>query len=335
MLGTRTRKRRHDSAPSESEESRPEKKASQPEQKADSSPAKKQQAKANDAASAPIVCDPDVGDGDGDVKMVEAKGVFEYPMMCRSVVSVFRRLFNRGWGRDVSDPVNSERSDERNMLFGELLPSGAHDLLDVLGVGKARVLYELGAGFCRLALQAFLSCANLDLVVAVELSSSRFQIGVEALKALVQMAPHCFRTTITRKGRKRVWDVVRLELVRNPSTNQLLSVPRVFELCQGDLFEATDFIHEADIVICHAALPEKLIPKLIGLIRNVKVGARLSFVPRYQNLLESALFTLSDSKIEFGEGTLRRRFKNIGHGLRFAASWNKPGTEAIHVGLAL
>ncbi len=59
-----------------------------------------------------------------------------------------------------------------SLLYGEVLPSGVTKLLDSihLDASRAHVLYDLGCGIGKLAVQAWLQWPHLTKVVGVEVS---------------------------------------------------------------------------------------------------------------------------------------------------------------------
>eukprot|EP01006_Ploeotia_vitrea_P006826 TRINITY_DN14947_c0_g1_i1.p1 TRINITY_DN14947_c0_g1~~TRINITY_DN14947_c0_g1_i1.p1 ORF type:complete len:530 (-),score=171.74 TRINITY_DN14947_c0_g1_i1:54-1466(-) len=73
-----------------------------------------------------------------------------------------------------------------DLLYGEVRPEGVVRLLDAdhLDVQNASILFDLGSGVGKLALQAFLQFDNLRAVIGVELAYSRFQQSRDALAAL-------------------------------------------------------------------------------------------------------------------------------------------------------
>lgn len=283
----------------------------------------------------------------------------EYPLSRLSAGGFLGALFGvPTWGTDVRPAAEKETEKEKanvggkavweekwgaNLLFGELLPEGAHDLLMVLEVQRAQVLCDLGAGFGRLALQAFLSFTNLERVLAIELSPSRFNKGVEGLENLAKMAPDCFKLyrthAVSGADCKSVWEVQRLELIKDPSTGRPLAVPRVFDLCQGDMFAASiqETVGQSDITICHAALPPNALDRFVALVKRLKRGSRFSFVPRYQSIPPNVLQNIPPFvEIREPQNSLRlvRPLYCLGqHAI--SASWAPTGTDAILPTIAL
>ena len=87
------------------------------------------------------------------------------------------------------DKVNSKLPGARgSLLYGELLPRGANKAFgrSHLYCENARVLYDLGMGTGKIAIQAFLQYRNLEYVYGIELSQGRFDIADEYVTRMVE-----------------------------------------------------------------------------------------------------------------------------------------------------
>jgi hypothetical protein len=137
------------------------------------------------------------------------------------------------------------------------MPSGVTRILDAshLNAGGARTLYDLGCGNGKLALQALLQYPNLNLVVGVELSQSRFERGCAALSKWAASAA-------SYGSEKISWHQI------DPGVNELrltadkTKAPRVLQLRREDLFTTPGLVH-ADILICEIGNPPRLFFTLV------------------------------------------------------------------------
>ena len=71
---------------------------------------------------------------------------------------------------------DTAKTNKGSLLYGELLPRGANKAFGAghLNCSEARVLYDLGMGTGKVAIQAFVQFRNLDYVYGVELSVGRY-----------------------------------------------------------------------------------------------------------------------------------------------------------------
>ena len=86
------------------------------------------------------------------------------------------------------------KQQKGSLLYGELLPRGVNKALDSVHLNgrKAKVLYDLGMGTGKVAIQAFLQFRNLRYVYGVELSHGRYLMAEAAAIRLAMMQPHTF-----------------------------------------------------------------------------------------------------------------------------------------------
>ncbi len=123
---------------------------------------------------------------------------------------------------------------------------------------QTRVLVDLGMGTGKVALQAFLQFGNLNRVVGVELSASRYAVGERALFRLVELLPQRFRTiccvpghfiAVCDIGDAALDDLKHIELT-------LCQKPRILEFVLGNLMDLEDsVIISADVVMLETDIP--------------------------------------------------------------------------------
>jgi hypothetical protein len=77
----------------------------------------------------------------------------------------------------TEDDRDSMRQLKGSLLYGELLPRGANKAFGPkrLSAQDASVLFDLGMGTGKIAIQAFLQFRNLKYVYGVELSTGRYK----------------------------------------------------------------------------------------------------------------------------------------------------------------
>ena len=155
--------------------------------------------------------------------------------------------------------------DHVSLLFGEVKPAGVRTLLNAqnLDAARAKHLIDLGCGFGRLCLQAWLEFPNLN-VTGVEYSSSRCDKAFVALRALYAKI-------------KSVDPTVRLAERFDDNTQivelAILHKGRRLTLCWGDMFETLD-VSAADIVVANTKIQRGA--RLAALLSRCEVGTRLA-----------------------------------------------------------
>jgi len=130
------------------------------------------------------------------------------------------------------------------LTFGEIWAEGVDWMLSpqCLDAKNASVLFDLGHGLGKCAVQAFLQWPNLMYVLGVEACPSRYAVSTEALGKLVARSDGAWRIMPDEKvGTEALPRLVVEEVVAGQPR-------RTLELRQGNALE-TD-IGPADIVIC-------------------------------------------------------------------------------------
>lgn len=148
-----------------------------------------------------------------------------------------------------------------SLLYGELLPRGINKAMvqERLCGADAKVVYELGMGIGKVAMQVFLQFPNLSRVYGVELSAARFSMAVTSAVSLVKALPEEFELTALEPGRR--------VQVRSRATGGVLDME------VGNLL-ATQNMEAADIVLLETDLAASIYHDLCKLLRQMKRGAR-------------------------------------------------------------
>jgi hypothetical protein len=154
-----------------------------------------------------------------------------------------------------------------SLLYGELLPRGANKAFGSshLNAANAKVLFDLGMGTGKIAIQAFLQFRNLEYVYGVELSEGRFKVAEEYVRRMVQLlGPELYTIDTLDEGRRLV--VTEAATIKGVKS-------RVLEFKCGDMF-AVQNIHVADIVMMETDIPTALHSELCNFLNEMHPGAR-------------------------------------------------------------
>lgn len=159
------------------------------------------------------------------------------------------------------------KSLKGSLLYGELLPRGANKAFDPqhLNAKNAKVLFDLGSGTGKIAIQAFLQFRNLEYVFGIELSNGRYSIAEESvLNMTVLLGKDSFDIDLI-PGR-------RIIVTEKPKDED--SSKRILHLECGNMMSVRN-IDLADIVMLETDIPQVLHLKLCELIDGMHDGARI------------------------------------------------------------
>jgi hypothetical protein len=139
-----------------------------------------------------------------DVEASEQQSPSPYTPMSRSTVESFLSSLYlttaTNLGRTVTDDVDKEYAIKSgsSLCFGEIMPSGVEKMLDArhLDAQRATVIYDLGMGIGRVAIQTFFQYPNVQKVVGIEISPNRTKVGLDALQRLYAAGNDAANSTI-------------------------------------------------------------------------------------------------------------------------------------------
>lgn len=199
------------------------------------------------------------------------------PLNQEAVVSVLEQAYaEKGNDEKTSQSLHDLDAEvaaatKSSLLFGEILPSGVTKALEHLDTSKATVLFDLGMGMGRLAMQAFLQYPGLKKVVGVELAYTRTLRAHSALRQLAKINPkyQLHEPKDARTLAEQTW----------ASITEGDAEQRMLELRRGNLFECD--CTDADVVICETKITEVRYPDLAAFLCKLKRGTR---VLTYENL---------------------------------------------------
>ena len=175
----------------------------------------------------------------------------------------------RGHVSLTEDDKDIIRSARGSLLYGELLPRGVNKALSSrrLRADTASVLFDLGMGTGKVAIQAFLQYNNLEYVYGVELSQGRYNIAADAALTMVSLlgtdnfdvdhVPGRY-ITVTEKAQ--------------PGDDE--DSIRVLHFEQGNLLDV-DNISNADVLMLETDVPKEFHDDLCRLLRDMRDGSRV------------------------------------------------------------
>jgi len=155
-----------------------------------------------------------------------------------------------------------------SLLYGELLPRGANKALGNrrLRAETASVLFDLGMGTGKVAIQAFLQFNNLEYVYGVEMSQGRFNLAAEAAHTMVLLLGESNFDVHEIRGRS-------ITVTERPQPGEDPNDIRVLHMEQGNLLDV-DNINIADIIMLETDVPTDYLNELCFLLKDLREGAR-------------------------------------------------------------
>lgn len=248
----------------------------------------------------------------------------------------------------AEDRAEADRSGS-SLLYGEVLPSGVHRMMDDdhLRAGSAAVLFDLGAGLGKLAVQCFLQYPNLRRVVGVELAWTRFGMARDAALCLSRVsceaeekergdsgapAPRLLEVTADGPAADGSGADAAVRLVESAERGEGDESKdggdtrrRVLELRRGNLFDVPD-VEEADVVVLETLIPEPAFPRLAALLARLRPGCR---VLTFANLASPEFAAVYERPAE--QFPLRQLPANVPQSDRFATTWNRRRGHHFHL----
>jgi len=207
-----------------------------------------------------------------------------------------------------------------SLLYGEVLPSGVAKLCDEthLLVEQAKIVYDFGAGTGKLCVQCFFQYPHLDKVVAVEISPSRYKLGVAAWRRLAKLrgfaliADNDFECVLleTRHGRRRTLEFKCCDVFD--------SLDHTSRLAAGD----KGYVQAAEIIFLNTDFPDMCTPNLCRLFRAMRNGQRCA---TYSDVRKPYAKYAKDTNAPPAQAKfpLVQLSDNVHPDDRFATSWSK------------
>jgi hypothetical protein len=204
----------------------------------------------------------------------------------------------------TNEDKNIVRSARGSLLYGELLPRGVNKALgsNRLRAETASVLFDLGMGTGKVAIQAFLQYSNLEYVYGVELAQGRYNIAAAAALTMVSLLGEDNFEVDEVVGRS-----ITITEKAQPGTDE--ENIRVLHFEQGNLLDV-DNVNIADIIMLETDVPKEFIDDLCALLRDMGDGARtLSYLDLKKHWTKQSF-------------TLRQLSNNKNLSDRYSTSWS-------------
>lgn len=195
-----------------------------------------------------------------------------------------------------------------SLLYGELLPRGANKAMefDRLNVGNAKTLFDLGMGTGKILIQAFLQFRNLRYVYGVELAEGRYRIAEDIVLRMVDLlGPENYivrmesgkyiiiienHTSIVG-AHKGNFDELEISKVLLNNSESVLGISsgneRILHFQCGNMFEAVQNLHLADVVMMETDIPAELYYDLHLLLSQMKESARMLSYLDFRKVFQS------------------------------------------------
>ena len=164
-----------------------------------------------------------------------------------------------------------------SLLYGELLPRGVNRSFgsQALNAIDAEVLFDLGMGTGKVAIQAFLQYSNLSRVYGVEISVGRFRVAERAALNLVALWPEQFVVEAHECD-----NYITICTIDSSTANATKchgfenTGGRRLELVVGDMMKTVD-IESADIVMIETEIPVEVLKEFVNILLRTKDSCRL------------------------------------------------------------
>jgi len=163
----------------------------------------------------------------------------------------------------TEDDKRAANESHGSLLYGELLPRGVNKALDErhLDARRATVLFDLGMGTGKVAMQSFLQFPNVRRVFGVELSSARYRLAEEAMLNLARDASHEPHVKLQHRG-------------PNSMTLVKTTTKQTLEIARGNLFHTKD-VELADVILLETEIPADAFAHFSALLDAARDGARI------------------------------------------------------------
>lgn len=225
-----------------------------------------------------------------------------------------------------------------SLLYGELLPRGLNKAMQKnrLYFSQSSVVFELGMGTGKIAIQSFLQYLNLKYVFGIELSKNRYEIAEIALLNMVYLLGKENFLIERKEGEYIIVKELKKSKFKadnnteeniNKNENNIL---RVIHFQCGNLFSLKS-LEFADIVMMETDIPKELYPNLYILLQTMKEKSRIlsyiDFTALYQERKEMSLnstnnFNQCPNNFSYYLFDFEQLNENKSLGDRYSTSWS-------------
>ena len=208
-----------------------------------------------------------------------------------------------------SSDCNMANKCKSSLLYGEFTARGLNKALDenhLKAHRSCRIMYDMGMGVGKAAMQAFLQCVNMERVVGIELTSGRYSIAVEAALQLCKQHPIYFKVRHYNPGIRCVISATEEfeTLIRSLDSdilssqiNSMRTHPRVYELRCQDMYSCARELKNVDVLLLMTDITKERRKECMRMMFSLPIGARVLTYDDFQEITEKP------SKI-FGYGWL-------------------------------
>ena len=173
--------------------------------------------------------------------------------------SLLERAYNGVYSPQPDDADRQKAKIHKvSLVYGELTEAGVRKAFSTsyLNISRAHVLVDLGSGFGKLVIQAFLEHPQLTRVVGIEFSTVRAEA---ARLAMLQLG-----------------NAMQVAVHESEHLTQIeLSNGRLLQMVHGDLHDYGNIVSLADVVVLQTRFVEDRYPSARATLQKVKKGARL------------------------------------------------------------
>ena len=191
-----------------------------------------------------------------------------------------------------------------SLLYGEFTPRGLNKALDenhLKAHYSCRVMYDMGMGVGKAAMQAFLQCTNMEKVVGIELTAGRYSIAAEAALQLCKQHPEYFNVRHYNPGVRCVisateeYESLLRSLTSSSSSssssqsNMINSTkrirhPRKYELRCQDMYTCARELQDVDVLLLMTDITKEKRRDCIKMLYSLPIGARVLTYDNFHNL---------------------------------------------------
>lgn len=202
---------------------------------------------------------------------------------------IIKELFSSVDYFTTNEDRNFAAQNDARLTYGEIHPASISKLLESsilpLRDEKIKVVYDLGSGIGKIPIQLFLESPNLEKVVGVEISYSRFGKAVDVCreKLIPKLNSGSLPIGYLEEGLNRVelqHSKSSLTITGNLGNSSRGARKRILEFRHGNIFEQK-LISEADMIFFMVDIEVEGNSKLAQLLANLKCGC---FILSFRNL---------------------------------------------------
>tara|TARA_A100001015_G_scaffold321294_1_gene451281 strand:+ start:1448 stop:2740 length:1293 start_codon:yes stop_codon:yes gene_type:complete len=190
-----------------------------------------------------------------------------------------------------------------SLLYGEFTPRGLNKALDeehLKAHQSCRIMYDMGMGVGKAAMQAFLQCTNMEKVVGIELTTGRYSVAADAALQLCKQHPFYFSVRHYNPGIRCViaateeYEILLQSLSSSLSSSSSVPVessikrahPRVYEVRCQDMFTCGNELEDVDVLLLMTDIIRDKRKECMKMLYMLPIGARVLTYDDFPELME-------------------------------------------------